>query len=333
VPLGVLLVDDQHRIVESNPALYDSLGYHEEQLSDRCLNELCLPQDRKALAVLFDQITQKGELYERAEIRMQREDGTDLWVEVSVGINPPGDALPGQYLVILQDIQQRKEMELEVKEMHRHLNDRVESQRIQLAQELHDGAMQDLHSIHYQLAALQDNLDPECRESIGVVMDTVQGIRQELRTISYDLRPPALSRFGLAKSIRSHAEDFAEKHPEFKIELNLAEDGSRLTEDIRLALFRIYQQALGNILQHSGASEINVKLGFNNRGVELRIQDNGRGFSMPERWISLVRAGHYGLAGSHDRVTSLGGEFQVQSEEDCGTEITVWIPGVVESDE
>lgn len=332
-PLGIGLVDDQLRIAAANSTLMAVLDYPEDQLQESCFADLCHPQDREGLNGLFDLADLSPNSYDQGEIRLQRADGSFHWVEITVNLIPPGEELSGQYWVIFQDIQQRKEMELELAELHRRLNDRVEEQREQLAQDLHDGAMQDLHSIQYQLAALQGSLSEGPQDQVEAVMETVRQVQEELRTISYDLRPPALSRFGLAKSIRSHAKEFNENHPDFKLRLDLMDDGTLLKQEIRLALFRIYQQALGNVLQHSEASKIEVDLWLEGNAVELRIKDDGKGFTVPESWISLVREGHYGLAGSQDRVRSLGGEFQVRSQSDQGTEILVIIPDVMEVEE
>jgi PAS domain S-box-containing protein len=330
VPIGMGLVDDLLRIISTNSALLTILEYRKEQLQDLCFSDLCHPEDRKKLERLFERSRQVLDLEQRQEVRLQCGDGSYTWAEISVGLNPPGNELPGQYLVIFQEIQRQKEMELEVAELHRRLNDRAEKQQVQLAQELHDGAMQDLHSIQYQLSALQNTVQGGAQDQVEGVMDTVRQVQRELRRISYDLRPPTITRFGLSKAIRSHAEEFIENHPEFSLVLDLVDDSTKLTEEIRLALYRIYQQAIGNILQHSGASEIEVSLRLEGNDVELWIRDDGRGFDVPERWISLVRGGHYGLAGSQDRVSSLGGEFQVKSESGQGTEILVRIPDVVE---
>ncbi|MEJ2448013.1 MAG: ATP-binding protein [Anaerolineales bacterium] len=108
------------------------------------------------------------------------------------------------------------------------------------------------------------------------------------------------------------------------------DDYDLLEEDLRLALFRIYQQALGNILQHSEASEIVVSLQFEDSDIRMLIQDDGKGFNLPQRWISLVREGHYGLAGSHDRVSALGGDFDVKSSPGEGTVLQIYIPNVLE---
>jgi len=330
VPLGIGLVDDQFRLTTANPALLAILNCDEKQLKDACFPDLCHPADREKLAALLVSSGQPPEGFQQEEIRLQGTDGSHRWVEITVSQHPPGEELQRQRLLVFQDIQQRKEMELEVGELRRRLNDQVEKQRMHLAQELHDGAMQDMHSMQYQLSALQRGLSDDHQNQLEAVMETVQMVKQELRTISYDLRPPVLSRFGLAKSIRSHADEFIDNHPEFTLTLNLVDDGTLLDEEIRLALFRIYQQALGNIMQHAEASRIEVGLAFTGKDVKLWIRDDGRGFSVPDSWIGLVRGGHYGLAGSQDRISGLGGEFMVRSGSGQGTEIMVHIPDVLE---
>jgi signal transduction histidine kinase len=95
---------------------------------------------------------------------------------------------------------------------------------------------------------------------------------------------------------------------------------------VRLALFRVFQQSLGNVLRHSGATEVQVRFSFDVEEARLEIWDNGQGFEVPSNWIELVRQGHYGLAGSAERVHSLGGRFEVQSRPGESTLVRAVIP-------
>jgi two-component system sensor histidine kinase UhpB len=323
-PLGLLLVDEDYRILDVNPSAKEILGREKEKLQGSKLIDLIEIEYRADLINVFERVKGVEEISGQTEIRIMHPEVSKYWVEISLGRLDSGD-----FLIIVQDIQTRKKIEQEVEELHRCLNDRVEMERIQLAQDLHDGAVQDLHSIQYQLSALQSKHNGDLQKKIETVMETVQKVRSELRRISYDLRPPTLSRFGLAKSIRRHAEEFEEKHPEIDFQLNLDGGGSLLPEEIRLALFRIYQQAVGNVLQHSSASKVKISLIFEGSTVIFRIEDDGIGFSPPTRWITMVRKGHYGLAGSKERVNNLGGTFEVFSKPGEGTVITVTIPKVI----
>ena len=176
-----------------------------------------------------------------------------------------------------------------------------------------------------------DGLSEEEAEQLKMIQKTVRQINQDLRVISYDLRPAALSKFGLARSIKTHADEFAVKHPELNMKLELTPDGDVITEEIRLTLFRIYQQALGNIIRHADATEVSIRLDLDGELVTLEIIDNGKGFQVPDRWVTLVREGHYGLAGTSDRVDALGGKFRVISNPDKGTRVWVQIPDYMEA--
>ena len=148
----------------------------------------------------------------------------------------------------------------------------------------------------------------------------------DLRATAKELRPPTIFSFGLENAIRSYAEDFKGRYPDLLISLSLAEDRQLLPEEMRLALFRIFQQALINVMRHSGATEVKVLFSFNAEEVQLEIKDNGKGFQVPSNWIEYVRNGHYGLAGAVERANSMGGILQVRSEPGKLTTVTAIIP-------
>jgi len=163
-----------------------------------------------------------------------------------------------------------------------------------------------------------------------VVIDQIRGaisqVIQDLRSTAKELRPPTIMDFGLEKAIRSHMEEFQEKYPHLKIDLALASDRQLLAEDVRLALFRIYQQSMMNIVRHSEATNVIVRFMLDAEEVTLEIEDDGKGFVVPNRWVTLTRKGHFGLAGGAERVETLGGEFRVLSEPGKGTRVFVRIP-------
>ncbi len=104
--------------------------------------------------------------------------------------------------------------------------------------------------------------------------------------------------FGLEKSILSHAEEFRTAHPEMDIELDLAHDGLKLSEQNRIMLYRVYQEAFNNILRHAQASRVCVRFSLDEDQAILEVQDNGVGFELPNRWVKLARQGHLGLVGA-----------------------------------
>ncbi len=224
---------------------------------------------------------------------------------------------------IVEDITQQRQMQSEIHEMRAMLIESAENERLRLAQDLHDGPMQELHSITYQLeSAWGESANSTLEEAIGI-KESLQAVIQALRDTSKELRPPALLEFGLVKAIRSHAKEAAEEYPKLKIHLELAEDRELLEERIRLGFFRIYQNSLMNVVRHAEAKNVWVRFKWDAERASLVVEDDGKGFDVPENWIDFVRSGHFGLAGAAERAQALGGDMTVVSSPEKGTCIRV----------
>ena len=225
------------------------------------------------------------------------------------------------------ELTERKRMEAELTEIQRRLIESIEAERLQLAQELHDGPMQDLYGLTYQIDSLREvTPGEEGNTAITSFQTRLQQVIQTLRSIAGELRPPSLTPFGLEKAIRSHAEHFQDTQPNLHIQLSLMPDGQSLPEQVRLALFRIYQVALINVVRHARATRVVVRLNLNGRSVSLEIQDDGCGFNVPQRRIELARQGHLGLIGAAERAEAVGGSLKVESRPGQGTLIRVNVP-------
>jgi len=226
-----------------------------------------------------------------------------------------------------EQIAERRRAEAELAEVQRQLAQGREGERLHLAQDLHDGPVQDLYGISYRLAGLKDALrDEAVVQQFGVAQAELHRVIHTLRNISSELRPPTLAPFGLETAIRSHAERFQAVNPNLSVRLDLMPDRQRLAEAVRIALFRIYQQSLSNIVRHAQARHVTVRLAMSDEAAELEVRDDGRGFEVPARWIDLARQGHLGLIGAAERAEALGGKFKVTSAPGEGTRVWVGIP-------
>jgi len=329
-PMGIALLNEELMFLTCNPMFVSKLGFTLEDLWEKTFFELCHPWDREKARNIITSAKNEDFHYLRDEIRLSQKLGSYLWVEISVQYISRDIEGSGRYVIMIQNIQKRKEIQQEVIELRRRLFQSNENERKNLARELHDGPMQELHSILFQIAEIIDDVPSKARHQLGLIEKTVRGLNRDLRAIAYNLRPPALSKFGLARSIKSHADEIKLKHPELTIKLDLVSDRNVIAEDVSLALFRIYQQSIMNVIRHANASEIIVRLNMDGDAVSLEISDNGKGFEVPEKWVSLVRLGHYGLAGTSERVSALGGDFKINSAPGKGTKIVVKIPDYME---
>jgi signal transduction histidine kinase len=201
-----------------------------------------------------------------------------------------------------------------------------EEERSRIARELHDDICQRLTGMKYHVETLEE----ETRPSQGRATKRLREIRRELersvvevRRISSNLRPSVLDDFGLIAALQIHCKEFQKMH---KIRTTLQVDAGipdRMEGETETAIFRITQQALTNIAQHSGADTVSLSLEVESQMLILRISDNGRGFSAARNGVP---PNGFGLTSMRERAELLGGEFLLESEPDGGTTVSVTIP-------
>ena len=325
--VGILIKNISGKMLDCNPAFQLMLGYSAEEISRLNYLEITFPPDRRNSRKLFTELVKGKRKNYVIEKRYMHIDGQPIWARVTASLVHEPD-LEAQFIIaIVENINTQKEIENELSELQRRLMRGRELERLGLAQELHDGPLQDLIDITFQLKELEAILPDEGKPGqLQNVLLSINALARSIRTICGELRPPTLVPFGLEKTIRSHAEQFQEAHPEIKIYLDLDEDGQNLSEPIRIVLFRIYQAALNNILRHAQANQVKIQFRLEDGQAVLKVRDNGKGFELPERWINLARQGHLGIVGARERAKEVGGELNVITRIGKGTIIQAVVP-------
>ena len=198
-----------------------------------------------------------------------------------------------------------------------------EEERTRVARELHDETGQALTALLLSLDAVEANLpassDP-VREPLQRAKTLTQNALRELRAIIYDLRPSALDDLGLVPAIRRFAEERLES---LDVRLTMETQGwprERLDPAVETVLFRVMQEALNNIAQHADACSVRIALETNHTSLMARVDDDGNGFD------PAAPRGRWGLIGMRERLNLIGGEIQVTSAPDRGTQIEIRIP-------
>lgn len=202
-----------------------------------------------------------------------------------------------------------------------------EAERQRLAQELHDGPLQELHSLDFGLMMLARHLEGDAAiDQWSAMRATLQSVSRQLRTLCQDLRPPALGPFGLSAVLRSYAENFQLLHPEIKVDLDLAKDDQQLSQPVRVALYRICQQALRNIAQHASAQHVRITLRLLPDCVTMTVEDDGAGFHAPAVWLDWARQGRFGLFESFQWAAAIEGTLEIDSQPRRGVQLRVTAP-------
>jgi signal transduction histidine kinase len=204
-----------------------------------------------------------------------------------------------------------------------------DQERRRIARELHDSAGQYLSSIQMNLsAALRENstIDARLASRISDSLEIAERCTSEIRTISYLLHPPLLDEMGLASALSWYVDGLAERSG-IRMELDIPEDLGRLPSDTETALFRVVQQGLANIHRHSGSLVARICVRIEAENVTVKICDEGRGIQ-PEvlsGFLAGTQLVGVGMAGMRERITSIGGQFEIRSG-DNGTTIEATLP-------
>jgi PAS domain S-box-containing protein len=328
-PVGYCTLDRRDRILETNQTLTSLLKIDQAKLIHKKLGDFVEAADQDRY-YLHRQRAFAGEGREVCNVCMVMGAGDVLVVRLESTIVSRD---PSKLRVTLSDITEQRRMENAAMEAatHRELQhlllDQREQERLQIARDLHDGPVQELTAVTFTLQRmLIDKPDPELAVQLEEIKTALQTQITDMRNYASELRPPSLSKFGLEQAINSSVDTFIENHPGIHIKLEMDHTGLDLPEAIRLALFRIYQQALANVLKHAGASQVRVQLSMNGRVIHLRVQDNGRGFELPADWLELAHAGHLGLLGMRERAEAVGGMLEIISHPGNGTLVHVVVP-------
>ncbi len=198
-----------------------------------------------------------------------------------------------------------------------------ESERERIASEIHDDTIQMLTAISIRMELLREQAcEPEVSAALDQIIKECAGASERLRTLLFDLRPPALGVGGLAAALRDQLKLTVGDRLGWVVDDRLTEE---IPPAVELALFRIGQEAIANARDHAGASRISVELRDRNGWAEVIVRDDGRGFDVGTA-MRTPRPGHLGLTAMHERAEALGGMVQIASQVGRGTTVTARVP-------
>jgi two-component system, NarL family, sensor histidine kinase UhpB len=194
-----------------------------------------------------------------------------------------------------------------------------ESERLRVAQELHDEVGQTLTAVTIQAERAADGDPADAPHALRDVANSVRGSLDEVRRIARELRPEALDDLGLVNALIALCNRLdGQDGP--RIDRDLQGTLPPLPPEVELVVYRVAQESLTNALRHAGARSIRVWLEADRRSVALRVRDDGAG--MPRE----LPEGASGIAGMRERALLVGGRFAVESVPRRGTEVRLRIP-------
>jgi len=199
-----------------------------------------------------------------------------------------------------------------------------ESERQAIGRELHDSVAQDVGAVSLNLSILRGTLAQPLDTPIARRLDDSQKLLEDaalrLRNVMAELRPPGLDEFGLLAALREHAERVAERAG-FAVAVRGEEPRPPLTAATAIALFRIAQEALNNVVKHAAAKHVIITLAATGKGTRLEVRDDGIGFDPPAR-----PKGGLGMLTMTERAELIGAHCAVDAAPGGGTGVLVTIP-------
>jgi two-component system sensor histidine kinase UhpB len=199
-----------------------------------------------------------------------------------------------------------------------------EAERRRIAGELHDRVGQQLSAlnINLDLISRDASLAPATRKRLEDSIGLVDGTLQSIESVMAELRPPLLDEYGLAAALGWHAEEFSRRAGiAVSVEDTAQEAVQGLRVEAALALFRIAQEALNNVLKHAHARNVTLEISKVENQVVLAVHDDGQGFD-----VSRARRGRWGMTTMRERAEAAGGSLRLQSAPGEGTRVEATVP-------
>ena len=295
-------------------------GYTAEEMIGRSIHEIVPEENREELRTILGRLA-KGERVEHLETIRVRRDGSHLEVELTVSPLKDENGRVVGASAIGRDITRRKELERSLHQFSARILRAQDEERRRIAREIHDTTVQKLALLSMNLAQLK----PHANSGETLVENSQELAKecvQELRTLSYVLHPPMLDELGLGSALKIYVEGIAQRSG-VVIDTEVDASVPRLQPEAEMALFRVAQESLSNVLRHSGSKSARITL-TNNHGLEMTITDEGKGFTKHVQAEAPARVG-VGIAGMNERINQLGGVLTIDSTP-SGTTVRARVP-------
>lgn len=335
-PAATAMSDLEGRIVRANPAYGAMMGLGPAQLRGLSVERLAHPDDLEHKRARLAQLV-AGEIPSFVvEMRYCRADGREIWVENFAAVMPGDDGRPHFVVEIVQDITDRKRAADEILASRNELRwlydwlQRVRrEERIALAREVHDQLGQILSAAKIDIKLLLEDVLasrtglPRRRllSELRSAANTLDQAIESARSIATELRPPEIENQGLYSAVMWHARDF-ERRTRVNVHVALPADKGGPNGTGAVTLFRIFKEALTNIVRHARATTVWISVHRRGAFLFLRVRDNGVGIG-PDR----VRApGTLGLVGMRERAQLANGRVAVRALAPGGTLVSAMVP-------
>jgi PAS domain S-box-containing protein len=315
----IMEINPEGNITFINKFALDFFGFKEEEILGHNMQGTILPPSSPTgdHEEMIGGITASPEKYLHYETENVRKNGDKVWIIWTCKpIFDDANNLKEVLCTGIDGTQQKKAGEMAAQQLREKT---AEEERIRLARDLHDAVSQTLFSaslIADVLPRLWERNKEEGLRKLEEVRQLTRGALAEMRTLLFELRPAALGDAELNDLLHQLAESVTGRT---RIPVTIEVNGTcDVSPDVKIALYRIAQEALNNIAKHSGAGKARITLDCEAHRILMHIIDNGHGFD-----ITRVTPGSFGLGNMNERANHIGAKLNIDSKIDEGTVIEV----------
>lgn len=322
---AVVLTTPEGAIIDANEAAEELFGYSREELLSLNAAELYAdPEERsRRIVPAIEQATTSRIL----EAEMRHREGHTFLASAAVTIHQDEEGQPELIQALVRDITERRRLQQEVLRVQ-------EEERRRLGQDLHDGIASQLTGATLKLNLLARMSEEEqIHQRVQDVQKIIEESAREVRRLSRGLNPGGLSEGDLKAALQGLASSTEGAHfegdseleelgmPNVEVETNPSNDGAASRDDRATHLYRIAQEAVANARRHGNASQVDIRLRFNDGSLVLEVEDNGTGFDPGE-----IGEEGLGVRSMRHRAELLEGQLEIDSSPGRGTLVRCSLP-------
>ncbi|HVN46027.1 MAG TPA: PAS domain S-box protein [Steroidobacteraceae bacterium] len=327
-PIGILLMDEEGKLEYANPHWLQITALSLEQARQQGWSGAVHPEDRSRVREAWSPLDAAMPL--SLEFRYQRPGGEVRWVQSrAAALRDDGGESAG-YIAVDVDVTDQVRQRAAIDGFHariRGLANRLEhlreDERADLARKLHGTLRQDLTTLKAHIETLRGrpSKSAPAKPSLEPVARLADGCLEQLRRIAFELQPPGVEDLGLEAVMKRFADECAEQSS-LSVELSTAGLPADLDRRRSLALYRVFQEALTNVIRHARAKKVEARIWLQDGTVRLRVSDDGVGVGENDR----SKAGAFGLLAISERLAELGGTLRVLGVAGRGTTVEASLP-------
>lgn len=316
--VGIAQADLSGKYLLVNKRYCEMVGCDEAELLQKSMADITCRDDLPRYIELFERMLLEETDFV-LEMRYIHKSGAEVWVNNSVSLIRDAAGKPQYVLAICPEITEAKEAQRLIAERQRQAA--VVEERQRLANELHDSVSQALFSttmIAESLPLLWERNPEQAKARTQQVVTLTRGALAEMRSLLLELRPEAIIRSKLHDLLKQLGE-VAQGRRQLELILELEASEEVLPAEVQVALYRIAQESINNVIKHSQATQLLIALQYEPEQLTLRIEDNGKGFDQQ------ATSGGMGQTTLRERANAIGASLTIDSAVGQGTRILlVW---------